>query len=174
MYVLLCAPWRTQQHIQCIFVHETLRSTNIDLVTYCKEQVIEACALKIETTLFNATIIAIYRTPSGNFNLFLNGLDNIIGSLFKVGAKLIICVDININYLTDSKKKRRLDAILLTYNLTGIVQFPTRTQSQSSTAIDNIFLDTCNITNYTIPPLYNGLSDHDAQLLTLNDVNTKL
>ena len=25
----------------CIFVHETLRSTNIDLVAYCKEQVIE-------------------------------------------------------------------------------------------------------------------------------------
>ena len=158
----------------CIFVHETLRSTNIDLVAYCKEQVIEACALKIETTLFNAIIIAIYRTPNGNFNLFLSSLDNIIRSLFKVGVKLIICGDINVNYLTDSDKKRKLDVILLTYNLTGIVQFPTRTHSQSSTAIDNIFLDTCNITNYTISPLYNGLSDHDAQLLTLNDVNTKL
>ena len=90
----------------CIFVHETLRSTYIDLVTYCKEQVIEACALKIETSLFNATIIAIYRTPNGNFNLFLSGLDNIIRSLFKVGAKLIICGDINVNYLTDSEKKK--------------------------------------------------------------------
>jgi exonuclease III len=89
-----------------IFVHETLRSTNIDLVTYCKEQVIEACALKIETTLFNATITAIYRTPNGNLGLFLNGLDNIIRSLFKVRAKLIICGDINVNDHTDSEKKK--------------------------------------------------------------------
>ena len=90
----------------CIFVHKTLSYTNINLNTHCKDQVIEACALKLEATLFNATIIAIYRTPNGNFNLFLSGLDNIIRALYKVATKLIICGDINVNYLTDSDKKK--------------------------------------------------------------------
>ena len=51
------------------------------------------------------------------------------------------------------------------------VQFPTRTQSLSSTAIDNLCIDTYKFQNYTVSPLYNGLSDHDAQLLTINDAN---
>ena len=49
--------------------------------------------------------------------------------------------------------------------------FPTRSQHQSSTTIDNIFIDTYKFTNYTVFPIYNGLSDHDAQLLKINDVN---
>jgi len=54
------------------------------------------------------------------------------------------------------------------------VQFPTRTQSLSSTAIDNLCIDTYKFQNYTVSPLYNGLSDHDAQLLTINDANLQL
>jgi len=47
----------------------------------------------------------------------------------------------------------------------------TRTQGSSCTAIDNIFLDTNTFFNYTIWPLYNGLADHDTQLLIINDLN---
>jgi hypothetical protein len=88
--------------------------------------------------------------------------------------KLIICGYINIDYLSDSEKKRQLDAVLLSYNLFAIVHFPTRSQYQSSTAIDNIFIDTYKFTNYTVFPLHNGLSDHDAQLLKINDVHLQL
>jgi hypothetical protein len=61
-----------------------------------------------------------------------------------------------------------LDAVLLSYNLFPIGHFPTRSQYQSSTAIDNTFIDTYTFTNYTVFPLHNGLSDHDAQLLKIN------
>ena len=64
--------------------------------------------------------------------------------------------------------------MLLTYNLSAIVKFPTRTQSLSSTAIDNLFIDTYKFLNFTVSPLYNGLSDHDAQLLTINYANLQL
>jgi hypothetical protein len=36
-----------------------------------------------------------------------------------------------------------------------------------ATAIDNIFLDTSQPEDYNVTALLNGLSDHDAQLLTL-------
>jgi hypothetical protein len=64
--------------------------------------------------------------------------------------------------------------VLLTYNLSAIVHFPTRSQSYSSTATDNIFIDTYKFLNYTDSPLHNGLLDHDAQLLIIKDVNLQL
>jgi hypothetical protein len=52
--------------------------------------------------------------------------------------------------------------MLLSYNLLATVHFPTRVQNQSNTAMDNIFTDIHKITAYTVSPVYNVLSDHDA------------
>jgi hypothetical protein len=53
----------------CFFVHKKNYS-NGDLSTriYCKEQDIEACALKLEITALNIDVVTIYRAPCGNFN----------------------------------------------------------------------------------------------------------
>jgi hypothetical protein len=61
--------------------------------------------------------------------------------------------------------------VLQTYNLTALVTFPTRSQVTSSTTIDNIFIDTSKIPNYSVSLFFNGLSDHDAQLLIIKDIN---
>jgi hypothetical protein len=73
---------------------------------YCKNQEIEVCVLKLKLTFFNACIMTVYRAPNGNFNLFLNRLDGINKTLYKVDLKLIIYGDINIDYLTDHDKKK--------------------------------------------------------------------
>jgi hypothetical protein len=73
--------------------------------------------------------------------------------------KLIICGDINIDYLIDNDRKRQLDAVLLSYNLKATVHFSTRVLNQSNTAIDNILTDNYKFTKYTVSPIYNGLSD---------------
>ena len=52
------------------------------------------------------------------------------------------------------------------YNLDYIVNFPTRINAYTET-IDNIFLDRSKNENFIIELFYNGLSDHDAQMLTL-------
>jgi hypothetical protein len=49
------------------------------------------------------------------------------------------------------------------------VNFPTRVQNESSMTIDCMFTDNYKFTKYTIFPIYNGLSDHDAQLLTITN-----
>ena len=76
-----------------------------------------------------------------------------------------MCGDVSIDCLTDNDKKRQLDAELLTYNLSVIVYFPTRSQGYSNTTIDNIFTDTYKFINFTVSLLHNGLLDHDAQVL---------
>jgi len=109
-----------------------------------------------------------YRAPTENFNLFLNRLDDILKTLYTGDTQLIICGDINTDYFTDNDKKRQLDAVLLTYNLSATVYFPTRSQGSSNTAIDNIFIDPFKFINLTVSPLCYGLSDHDAQVLKIN------
>jgi hypothetical protein len=58
--------------------------------------------------------------------------------------------------------------------LTSTLYFPTRIQNNSATAIDNIFINTSKFDDCIISPIVNGLSDHDAQLIMLNDINLKI
>jgi len=74
----------------------------------------------------------------------------------------IICGDVNVNYLQESDKKSQLDALLKSYNFFSTGKFPTRTYKNSSSAIDNIFIDTTKIDTYEVIPVINGLSDRDT------------
>jgi exonuclease III len=100
-------------------------------------------------------IINIYRSPTGNFKHFLNKPENILNSLHRnKNEMMIICGDINVNYLVTSHRRQQLDMLLSTYNLINSVQFPTRILNVPSTAIDSIFIDKMR---------RHGLSDHNAQ-----------
>jgi hypothetical protein len=157
----------------CISAKKDLYFIKVNLNRHCKDQDTEVCSVRLEPT-GNICVMAVYRAPSGNFISFLSGVDNIIRLLYKAKSKFIICGDINIDYSMDSDKKRQLDAMLQSYNLSSVVHFPTRVQNQSSMTIDNIFIDIHKITSYTVCPLYNGLSNHDAQLLTITDVGPQI
>jgi len=150
----------------CIYIHENLKFTKINLLKHCKEQDIEIVAIKLKLKKGNLIIFSVYRAPSGNFDYFLNKLDNILNSLLKHKAEFIICGDFNINYLEINNKKNQLNNMFCTYNLTSTVYFPTRIVNNSATLIDNIFIDSRR--KFIIKPFINGLSDHDAQLLIIN------
>ena len=102
------------------------------------------------------------------FYKFFERLDLILHKFYNNKYNIIICGDVNINYLMDNNRRSQLDAVLHSYNLTGVVEFPTRFGLNSQTAIDNIFIDISTNGNYELYPLINGLSDHDAQMLILN------
>jgi len=77
----------------------------------CKDKELEACALNLVFLSIKACIIAVYRSPNGNFQYLIKGLDNIIKKIYKPDVQLIICGDININYLIESKEKQELNKI---------------------------------------------------------------
>ena len=113
------------------------------------------------------------QSPSGNFSYFLSSLKSVLNQLFSNSNNAIICGDININYLEITNNKLHLDSLLASYNLYSVIDFPTRISSCSSTAIDNIFIDTFKNSEFTVKPLHNGLSDHDAQVLTLTNITIR-
>ena len=110
----------------CIFIQNSLEYSMIDVNKHCKDQDIEICMLNLKTVSSSSHIMVVYRAPTGNFNLFLNKLDDSIKSIYRTDLNLIVCGDMNIDYLIDNTRKRQLDTILKTYNLTAIVTFPTR------------------------------------------------
>jgi hypothetical protein len=57
--------------------------------------------------------------------------------------------------------------LLLSYNLSSIVNFPTRIENNSISATDNIFIDSSKLETYILIALSNGWSDHEAQLLEI-------
>jgi exonuclease III len=85
-----------------IFV-KNLKFTKTNLEDYCKDQDLEACALKLDSTFYNICILTLYRAPSGNFDHFLNRLENILNVLHSPKAEFVICGDINVNYLIEYK-----------------------------------------------------------------------
>jgi len=91
-----------------IFVQEGLRYVKTDMENHCKDKDFEVCAIKIYLNTKCACIIAIYRAPTGNFELFISKLDTILRKLYTATTEYIICGDININYLVDSDRKVQL------------------------------------------------------------------
>jgi len=79
---------------------------NINLQKHCTEQDIENAAFQLKFNKKIVIIFCIYRAPLGDFNYFLNKMDNILYTLHNYKAKFIICGDININYLGTNIKKK--------------------------------------------------------------------
>jgi hypothetical protein len=82
---------------------------------------------------------------------------------------IILCGDFNINYLSDNQNKQALSSLLTSYSLYSIVDFPMRIHN-SHTMSDNIFINKLKNENYSVSSLINGLSNHDAQVLSLSNI----
>jgi exonuclease III len=112
------------------------------LEKFGKEQDMEICAIKINSLSVPITIICIYRSPNGNFTVFLKNMDTVLSLHRKSGNEIILCGDINVDYLNEKCHKRhQLDTLLISYNLISTVKFPTRSANGTSSTIDNIFID---------------------------------
>jgi hypothetical protein len=64
---------------------------------------------------------------------------------------IVVCDDLNINYLSENGMRKQDDAMLILYDLTSKVDFPTKIQNESSTAIGNIFINILYFSNLLLP-----------------------
>jgi hypothetical protein len=153
----------------CVLVHKNIQFTTINLDRFNKEKDLEIAALKLHFMSNHFIIICMYRSPTGNFYYFLNQLELVLNKVHKISNNLILCGDFNINHFNDNSRKDLLDSLLVSFNLFSTVNFPTRIFNNSCTLIDNIYINT-SLHEFSVYPLINGLSDHDAQVITLNNI----
>jgi len=86
----------------CILTEENLHFANINLDKYSKEMDIEICAIRMHTPSCTIVVVMVYRSPTGDVTYFLNTLETAIDQLYNNTTNIIICGDININYLHDN------------------------------------------------------------------------
>ena len=153
----------------CIYVSKDIQFNTINLDQFNKEKDLEICALNLHLLSSSFTIICIYRSPTGNFTYFLNQLASILSKWYETSTKLILCGDFNINYLNDNSRRHLLDSLLASFSLFSTVKFPRRIFNNSYTLINNIYFNTYRH-DFSVHPLINGLSDRDAQIITLSNI----
>ena len=59
----------------CIFIHKALKVSTIHLHEFCKDKEFEVCAFLLELSFNKILVITVYRSTSGDFQLFLNSLE---------------------------------------------------------------------------------------------------
>lgn len=60
--------------------------------------------------------------------------------------------------------------MLSSFSLCSTVQSPPRIRNNSTSAIDNTFIDKVNNDKYAICLFINGLSDHNAKIITIHNI----
>lgn len=65
---------------------------------------------------------------------------------------------------TTTKRKKLIN------NYVHTINYAVRIQNDSSTATDNIFVGSLRFSSSSTSPIINGLSDHDAQYIVINNI----
>jgi hypothetical protein len=89
---------------------------------------------------------------------------------YKPKTEFIICGDFNLNFLKQTARKTKHLLLLQAFNVFHIVCSSTRITDTNYSIIDNIFIDNTRINSYDIVSISNGLSDHEAQCLAMNNI----
>lgn len=147
--------------------------TNIKAINIIKQFtsdfVCECSGVSVKYNSTKIAILAIYRSPNSEIDLFLNSLNSIICSILKSHEYLIIGGDFNINALEDSNSKRLLFDLFDNFNLTSNLPLePTRDFNNCKSALDYVI---SNIPNALSINQDIGISDHKLQLFTMNIPN---
>jgi hypothetical protein len=111
--------------------------------------------VQLESEFLNSHVLYICRAPKGDFERYLNKLENIT-YLYKPKLEFVIRGDINADYLAERCHKQCLNSVLTFSNLKSIVDFPTRIQNYSSTVTGNIYIGSSRKNRIYIKPVPDG------------------
>jgi hypothetical protein len=129
------------------------------------EKDFEASAMELVD--YNYTIVCIYRSPDGNFWIFLKNLEFILHTIQSRNKKPLLCGDWNFNFLVDNKRLQELQILLESYDMINTVRSPTRITLSMVSLIDVILTNKDSpVLSTTVVDL--GLSDHHAQLVRID------
>ena len=81
-------------------------------------------------------ILCVYRPPHSDVRDFIKQFEVVLSKISS-DRRVIVCGDLNINYLRDSRAKQMLLSLLHSFNLNVAIELPTRIAS-SSTCIDYV------------------------------------
>nr|CAI5857876.1 unnamed protein product [Callosobruchus analis] len=131
------------------------------LQPFIKDRVCECAGISVHLNSVSYAILVFYRPPCADFNVFFNLFNHILCYVLQNFKFVILCGDLNVDWLTSSKNKEIISDIFESFDLKYILPTEsTRDHNNSKSAIDYI------VTN--IPSSHAGnidinISDHKLQ-----------
>lgn len=131
-----------------------------ELKSLCVAKHFECCGIRSHKEKMN--IISLYRTPDGNFEIFMNKFEELLSKISVIGYRNVICGDFNINTYQNSNNSRAeiLEEVSTSHGYCYLISEPTRITPTTATTIDNIL---CNCDGIiSAGTISTALSDHLA------------
>lgn len=149
-----------------IWLNRRLKCDSIDLCKYCVERDFEACGilLKQDNNEKFVCILNVYRSPIGNFNVFVESISKVLDNIYKPGRQILLCGDFNVDPNRDTHRYSLLSSVLMTYDLSLMVDTPTRVGTSTAYTIDHIYT---NFFSKMAMVKTNTISDHETLLMDL-------
>lgn len=146
---------------------------SLNIITV-KKQVLKNCnslhiTLKINNDLFH--LFCIYRSPNDDIDIFINNLELFLSRLCKKNVYNIICGDINIDIMKNSKISNEYLNIMAFNGFLPCINNYTRVTNYSQTCIDHIFVNNIDMTKITPYILRCDITDHYATAIVFPTFN---
>jgi len=151
-----------------VLVRESLNVITI------KKQVLKNCnslhiTFKINNVLFH--LLCIYRSPNDNIDIFVNNLESFLSGLSKKNVYNVICGDINIDIMKNSKISNEYLNIMAFNGFIPCINNYTRVTSYFQTCIDHIFINNIDSNKITSYILRCDITDHWATAIVIQTSN---
>ncbi|KAG5881107.1 hypothetical protein JTB14_024352 [Gonioctena quinquepunctata] len=136
IYDLQVATWTARETARGggtgIYIKPTLEYKALDNIKALSiDKCVEVCGIFVKE--LKTCIILVYRSPSGNFETFLNTLNNVLNQI-SMEQKIILLGDFNVHFCTEETECTQLCDLLGTFGLKQTIFKPTR----KNNCLDNI------------------------------------
>ena len=152
----------------CAYINQTFKCETVNELSYIADSGLHQLWLQIQVMNFRSFFVCTaYRPPGTSLSCFENDFSETLTSALSFNKPIYILGDLNCNVLdTNDLGHRSLLDFCTCFNLTQLVDKPTRITEHSCTLIDVILTSSKNNIKQTkvIP---NSISDHDVVMSTL-------
>ncbi|KAG8325917.1 hypothetical protein J6590_108710 [Homalodisca vitripennis] len=140
--------------------------------TLNQDKVFESCTIEIKIDQTKFIVAGLYRTPSEKIDIFLEKLNTFLAEICKINKNVLIGGDINVDVLREGRKKTDFVSLINMHGFKYTIKIPTRITETCESAIDN-FITNLDENSFEVECLITALSDHDAQLFKIVNINNK-
>ena len=150
----------------CVYIKKNYKVSSLENVSSVSDNNFQQLWLKVQSRCYKSFVICtVYRPPSTPLNFIDDLANSLIESLLS-GLDVIILGDLNCNLLQDNAESRALNDFCSTFNLTQLINKPTRATKNGESLID-VVMTTNEKLIASNDVLMSTISDHNLVYISL-------
>ena len=150
----------------CVYIKKNYKVSSVENVSSVSDNNFQQLWLKVQSRCYKSFVTCtVYRPPSTPLNFIDDLANSLIESLLS-GLDVIILGDLNCNLLQDNAESRALNDFCSTFNLTQLINKPTRATENGESLID-VVMTTNEKLIASNDVLMSTISDHNLVYISL-------